>query len=132
MIDIEQSVLTLIKSSISEEVAEVYSEYTATPSEFPCVMVQEIVNKVFTDSQDSTSFENHCEISYQIDIFTVGPNKKFDAKRIANLIDEVLNKYNFTRTFCQRVSNAYDDKIYRFVARYDAIVGKDNYVYSIK
>lgn len=132
MIDVEQLIISKIKTAIAKEVSLVYSEYEASPSEFPCVMIQEIENSILTESQDSSSFENHCEVSYQIDIFTIGPNKKFEAKKIAMLIDDVLVKTNFNRISCQRVSNAYDDKIYRFTARYSAIIGKDYYVYSIK
>lgn len=132
MIDIEQQVINIVKNALSGSVEHIYSEYSASPSEFPCVMVQEIDNSMYINSQDASSFENHSEVSYQIDIYTTGTNKKFEAKRIAKLVDEALASKKFTRVSCRQVSNAYDDKIYRYVVLYSAIIGKDYYVYSIK
>ena len=67
---------------------------------------------------------------YSVNVYTntVG-YKKTEAKDIMETVDEEFTKLGFARTMCNPVSNLQDATIYRIVARYQASVDKNFYIY---
>lgn len=59
---------------------------------------------------------------------TVG-YKKSDAKDILEVVDNEFAKMGFARILCNPVANLSDATIYRIVARYQASIDRDLWVY---
>jgi len=133
MIDVEKKVFKIVRDGIKMEYPNirVYSEYTRTPKVFPCIMVEEIDTQTYLKSQDTNSVENHIIVSYQVDIYDDGENKKSSVKAIASTINDLFIGLKFSRVFGNKISNEDDDNIYRYTMRFTAVIGSDDYVYSI-
>ena len=94
-------------------------EYVAQPPKFPAVSVVEMDNNVDERAMDNGNVENAVNVMYQVDVYSnLNKGKKAQAKAIVALIDEVLAKYRFVRTFCNPIQNMNDATIYRMTARY--------------
>ena len=74
--------------------------------------------------------ENAALIAYEANVYSdkIGYNK-MEAKEIASDVDSIFSDIGFTRTFCNPVQNLEDKNVYRIVARYEAIVDKDLWIY---
>lgn len=133
MIDIEQEVFKLVRLAAKTENSSVtvYSEYTATPASFPCVMLTEINNSSLQSTQTTESMENHVQVAYQIDIYDKGDNKRKNAKNLAKAIDSALLGVKFSRGMLEKLSDNEDAQLYHIIARYDAVIDIDNRVYTI-
>ena len=131
MIDIENQVFTEIYNVVTASYpnAKIESTLNLTPSEFPCVCVEEISNTTLESTIDSTSNENHATVTYEVNIFTnktVG--KKSDEKDILNLIDTLMIGFGFVRISKEPVALSEGTK-YRIVIRYRAVVSKNQTLY---
>ena len=94
-------------------------EYVAQPPKFPAVSVVEMDNNVDERAMDNGNIENAVNVMYQVDVYSqLNKGKKAQAKAIVALIDAVLAKYRFVRTFCNPIQNMNDATIYRMTARY--------------
>lgn len=126
MIDIENLVLNNVKTALITEYPNinVVSEYLNAPASFPCVSVVEEDNSVYQRSQDSDNNENHVKVMFSVNVYsnkTTG--KKTEAKAIMKVVDSAFSSMKFTRTMKQTVNNI-DTSIYRYTARYEAVIGK--------
>ncbi len=133
MIDVEKKVFKIVRDGIKTGYPNirVYSEYIRTPKVFPCIMVEEIDTQTYLKSQDTNSVENHIIVSYQVDIYDNGENKKSSVKAIASTINDLFIGLKFSRVFGNKISNEDDDNIYRYTMRFTAVISSDYYVYSI-
>ena len=125
MIDIENDVINLVTETVHAEwtTAFVGGEYTEYPSSFPAVTVEEIDNRVYQRMR-TENIENAVTVTYQINVFSnKAGQRKSEAKSIMNAIDAVLTAKGFTRIMTEHVPNLNDSKIFRYVARYEAVVG---------
>lgn len=94
-------------------------EYVSQPPKFPAVMVVEMDNNVDERAMDNGNVENAVNVMYQVDVYSnLNKGKKAQSKAIISLIDEVLARYRFIRTFCNPIQNMNDATIYRMTARY--------------
>ena len=126
MIDIENKVFNDVAQAVvgTYTDASIYSEAVDVPSSFPCVTLEEISNKVYRKSSDSSALENHAIITYEFNVYSnLDSGKKTQAKDIQKIIDGIMEGFNFTRTLCMPMPNQ-DRTIYRIVARYEGIVSK--------
>ena len=128
MIDIENQVYTEIYNKVTASFpnAKIESTLNLTPSEFPCVCVEEISNTSLESSIDSASNENHATVTYEVNIFSnKAVGRKSEAKEILNLIDTMLLSYGFIRLSKEPVSLS-EGTMYRIIVRYRAVVSKDH------
>lgn len=104
-------------------------EYTDLPARFPAVTIVEEDNAV-VQRMRTTNIENAVSLMYSANVYTntVG-YKKSEAKDILEVVDDEFSKMGFARTMCNPVANLQDATIYRIVARYEATVDKDLWVY---
>lgn len=128
---IENEVFTLVKNELITEFGvnniEVTGEYNPTPSKFPCVYLYEADN--YNAGYDGCNHEVVTGVMYEVQVYTNKQSgKKAQAKNIMQVIDALLTRYGFTRTFMQQVPNMNDATIFRMVARYSAAV-IDNVIY---
>lgn len=125
MIDIENDVINLVTETVHNgwPTAFVGGEYTEYPSAFPAVTVEEIDNRVY-EKMRTENIENAVTVTYQINVFSnKAGQRKSEAKSIVNAIDTALTAKGFTRMMTEHVPNLNDSKIFRYVARYEAVVG---------
>jgi len=127
MIDVENLVIDKISKAIGASAysnAFVTSEYTDSPSEFPCVSVVEADNYTYRKTQDNDLKEHHTNVMYEVNVFSNKKNtSKSEAKAIIEIVDTAFQNMKFTRTFKDNVPNK-DKTIYRIVARYEAVIGE--------
>ena len=127
MIDVENLVIDTIskalKASTSYANTFVTSEYTDTPSSFPCVSVIEADNYTYRKTQDNDLKEHHTNVMYEINVYSnKTKGSKTEAKKIMEIVDSTMQNIKFTRTVKQAVPNK-DKTIFRIVARYEAVIG---------
>ena len=131
MIDIENQIYTLISDAVKTEYpnAKVESVLNLSPSEFPCVCVEEINNTTYRSSSDSGSIENHAELAYEVNIFSNKlSGKKMEVKKISAIVDEIFANLNFIRT--ASIPSQLDDSTkYRKLLRYAAVSDKNGTIY---
>lgn len=104
-------------------------EFTDLPARFPAVTIVESDN-IIVQRMRTTNIENAVTVMYEVSVYTntVG-YKKAEAKEIMATIDEEFAKMGFARIMCNPVANLQDATIYRMVARYQASVDKNLWVY---
>lgn len=132
MIDVEFA----IYNSVVSDLKLIYPDITATgdvsssPAKFPAVSIVEINNSVLPRMR-THKIENAVSVSYEVNIYSnkTGYNK-IEAKEILSVIDGTFERIGFTRAFCNPVQNLDDARIYRIVARYEAVIDKDFWIYQ--
>ena len=132
MINIENEIFNDVSTKVRTSVPDIYmsGEYVKSPPTFPAVSLVEMDNTHYTSTQTSSEMENHADVMYEVNVYSnkkVG--KKSECKKIIALIDNEMTAMGFTRTMLQPIPNMDDATIYRMVARYKAIVSKNNVIY---
>lgn len=126
MIDIESIVFDTVYKAVKLKFpkAEVKSVYVESAAEFPCVCVVEDDNRTFQKTLDGSLNEHHAELLYTVTVYSNKKNgKKEEARAIAKVIDEAMQGMKFTRIMLNQIPNI-DQRIYRIVGRYRAIVSE--------
>lgn len=126
MIDIESIVFDTVYKAVKSKFpkAEVKSVYVESAAEFPCVCVVEDDNRTFQKTLDGSLNEHHAELLYTVTVYSNKKNgKKEEARAIAKVIDETMQGMKFTRIMLNQIPNI-DQRIYRIVGRYRAIVSE--------
>lgn len=131
MIDLENDVFDTVAHALREahEGVFVTSDEVPIDANLPAVSIVEADNRV-VESMRTLNIENAVSVMYEVNIYsnkTTG--KKSEAKAIAATLDDAFSALNFTRTLRNQVPNFNDTRIYRIVARYEAIIDKDFWIY---
>ena len=132
MINVENEIFDRVSTSVRERFpnANMTGEYVKSPASFPHISLEEQDNSVFTNTQTSTEYENHVVLMYEVNVYSNKTRgKKTECKEIISLIDNEMLSLGFTRTMLQPIPNMDDATIYRLIARYTAIISKDNMIY---
>lgn len=131
MIDIEFAVYNTVTEDLKMMYPNIFAtgDISSSPARFPAVSIVEINNSV-VQSMRTANIENAVSIAYEVNVYSnkLGYNKT-EVKEILSVIDESFAKLGFTRTFSNPVQNLEDENIYRIVARYEAVVDKDFWIY---
>lgn len=125
MIDIENDVFNVVAEAVRAEYPNAYvaGEYDDSPASFPAVTVVEADNYVYKRMR-SENIENAAEVMFEVNVYSNrAAGRKTEAKEIMNLIDETLTGRGFTRSVKTQAPNLANAKVYRIVARYNAVVG---------
>lgn len=126
MVDIENKVFNDIATTLRSQFEGIYvvGEFIDLPNNFPCVTLVEEDNYTYLDSQDTSLKENHATVVYTVNVYSNKTNgKKTEAKKIADVVDGLMQDMKFTRTFRSQIPNT-DRTIYRIIMRYSAVVSK--------
>lgn len=126
MIDIENKVLDTVFAAVRNQYtnANCYGEYVAVPAGFPCVCLYEQSNTTYRRSQDTDLHEHQSNLMYSCNVYSDKANgKKAEARAIAKLVDETMQRMKFTRTFFEPLPNL-DRTVYRITMRYEAVAGE--------
>lgn len=132
MIDIENAVFDRVSEKVRSQYPDIFmsGEYVKSPSSFPCASIIEMDNSAYEYSQTSSEMENHASVMYEVNVYSNRKKyKKAECKAIMALIDKEMQSMGFSRIMMNPIPNMDDATIYRMVARYRAIVSKDNVIY---
>lgn len=132
MINIEEEIFNDVATEVRSKYPKIYmvGEYVKSPTSFPFVSLIEQDNYVYTKTQTSLNDENHCQVMYEVNVYSNKiKGKKTECKEIMALIDSVMLHKGFTRTMLQPIPNIDDATIYRIVARYTGVVSKDKQIF---
>ncbi|MBR6932735.1 MAG: hypothetical protein IKH49_05475 [Bacteroidales bacterium] len=62
---------------------------------------------------------------YEVNVMSVSASgRKTEAKKIADVVDQVFEGLGFTRTMREQIPNFLDATVFRLVMRYEATVGE--------
>ena len=125
-----------IYNAVSTELKLIYPDVFTTgdvpfaPARFPAVSIVEISNGVVMRARTS-NIENAVSVAYEVNVYSnkVGYSK-IEAKEILSVVDASFQNLGFTRVFCNPIQNLEDRNIYRIVARYEAVIDKDFWIYQ--
>ena len=99
---------------------------TEAPTAFPAASLIEVSNTTVRRLQTSTPVENFAVITYQLDVYATS---KSGCKNVLSAVDEAMIAMNFTRISGTYISNATNTKVFRYTARYDAMIDQDGNIY---
>ena len=132
MIDIKSNIFNIITKNIREKYKNIFltGEYVKSPPSFPCISIMETDNQIYRNTRTTDCIENHVQVIYEVNVYSnKARRKKSECKEITAFIDTQFQMLGFTRTLLTTVPNEQDATIYRMVARYRAIVSKQNIIY---
>ena len=131
MIDVESIIFSTVASALRAVYDDIFvsGEFVDVPAKFPAVTIVESDNAI-VQRMRTTNIENAVTVMYEVNIYTntVG-YKKSEAKDILEVVDDEFSKMGFARVLCNPVANLSDATIYRIVARYQASIDRDLWVY---
>lgn len=119
MINVENRVLSNVKTYISDVCQTVQNDNTKSPASFPAVSVEQIDNP--DTAVDLENTENAVFSTIEIQSFS---NKNItEAKTIINSACDAMRIMGYERRYGpSKVANAADTNIFRMVARFKRIV----------
>ena len=101
---------------------------TEMPTAFPAASLIEMSNTTVRGKQSSTPVENFARIMYQLEVYATSKSK---CKAVYAAIDEAMLAMNFTRVSGNYINVIDNTKVFRYVARYEALVDTDGNLYRI-
>lgn len=131
MIDIENIIYTTLKKVLINECKLnpqfISTEIVLKPKNYPWVTIIEMMNIPYSKTQTNDDIENHVDVVYEINVYTNDKNgKKSRCKKIISTVDTKMKNLGFRRIMLSPIPNVNDPTIYRIIARYEAIVSKEN------
>ena len=132
MTDFESQIFTFLAVPLRDKFPGIYiaGEYVKSPPKFPAVFISEAENTLFRRSSGSGNPESHAALRYDVDVYsnkTTG--KKSEAKAILAEISDLMQSINFQRIAMTPVPNEADSTIFRYHAKFRAVIGSDGTLY---
>lgn len=128
MIDYEQDIITAVReglaaASMSEVV--LFDQTILTPSEFPCVCIEEIDNYTYRKTIDSGGNEHHVRVAYEVNVYSNRTyDKRGECKSIFAAVSDVLTGLGFSRN-SRHPAELNKSTAYRLVGRFMAVIDED-------
>lgn len=125
MIDYEQDIITAVRegleaASMSEVV--LLDQTILSPSEFPCVCIEEIDNYTYRNTIDTGSNENHVRVAYEVNVYSNRTyDKRGECKSIFSVVSDVLTGLGFSRN-SRHPAELNETTAYRLVGRFMAVI----------
>ena len=132
MVDIENDVFDHVYTFVKAMYPNVSmaSERSESPSEFPFVSIEESGNTTYEQSLTGDGKENHSIVTFTVEVYSNKlPGRKKEARDIAQAVDLAMESLGITRTMMSPMPNMFNIGVYRIVARYRCVVGKDKTIY---
>lgn len=111
-----------------DKAVQTSSVYKNIPSSYPFVSIELIENSVYEPGSDSKDIENFANMSYEINVYAKGDTKMSKAYGLLGVADNFMKSIGFRRIIAQPMQDQ-NETLYRIIARYEAVVGKDLKVY---
>ena len=132
MIDIESQVYTKAATALRTAFSgiEMSSAAEYRPAKFPFVRLCEADNYSYRASQDSLSNENHANVMYEAEVYSIKKSgKKEEARAIQAELDKAMDEMGFVRTTMTTMVDK-EGTMVRIVSRYTAVVSKNHVIYG--
>ena len=132
MLDYMNEIFTAVATEVraKHEGTKVTGEYTRSPSEFPCVTLDETENVTVAELVDSSKEEKHSGLQYRLQVFSNSTNgKKAQARAIFATADSVLRDMGFRRVTYSTTPEIYNSTIYSITANYEGIISSQGFMY---
>ena len=129
MIDFEVKIFNRVYDRVAPLCAKnrfVSTIITEPPTAFPAASLIEMDNRTVRNLQSSTPIENFALITYQLEVFAT---TKAKCREVFAEADEEMISMNFTRVSGAYINNADNTKVFRYVARYEAVVDPEGNLY---
>ena len=129
MIDAEVKIFNRVYASVAPLCAKnrfVSTIITEPPTAFPAASLIEINNRTVSIRQASTPIEHFSRVMYQLDVYAIS---KSNCKEVFAAADDVMISLNFNRVSGQYMDNAGNTKVFRYVARYEAVIDSVGNIY---
>jgi len=129
MIDYEVKVFNRVYADVAPLCAN--NRFVSTPiteplTAFPASSLIEMDNATVQNLQSSTPSENYALVTYQLEVYATSKAK---CRQVVAAADGAMIALNFTRISGQYIVNLDNTKVFRYVARYEAVVDKDGNFY---
>ena len=129
MIDYEVKIFNKVHAAVASLCAN--NKFVSTiindmPTALPAASLIEMDNATVRRLQSSTPTENFALITYQLEVFA---KTKSECKKVYAAADDAMIAMNFTRISGMYINNIENMKVFRYVARYEAVVDSDGNLY---
>lgn len=127
MIDIENDVFQAVYDPTVLEFPNLFlsSEHEDLPASLPAATLMMSDNRIL-ERMRTDQIENAVTVMFELNVYSdKAAGKRSEAKKIFNKIDGLLTGFGFTRQTFGQIANLNNDRIFRIVARYAAVVGPD-------
>ena len=130
MINNSSEMFTRITTALQEYDSSVKtsSVYTNSPSSYPFVSVEMVMNDVYEQGIDSGDIENFADMSYEINVYSKGDTRMSRAWKLLEVADNVMKSVGYLRVSATPMQDQ-NETLYRIIARYEGVVSKDLKVY---
>lgn len=127
IVDITNEILTDIKAALPE--ITVLSPHQFVTPNFPTIIIEELENTDDVSTKDSSGFV-YANVSYSIEIYTVGSTRISEAKKIRNQINRIISeKYGLARKMSRSLPNYLDGDVYRYQLTYSGKISMTKTIY---
>ena len=93
---------------------------------FPAASLIEIDNRTVRSRQSTSLVENYALVTYQLDVFATSKSK---CREVYAAADDAMLGMNFTRTSGQYINIPNNTKVFRYTARYQAMIDSEGNIY---
>lgn len=132
MKDIENELYALVKARLAEEMPEVFTTQerpNGLPKQLPCVAFLEADNFTAAATIDSSGRQKYADLTYTATAYSNKvAGRKSEAKKIINIVDEIMFGMNFRRESSMPETPINDGKIYVQASRYVARTDGENII----
>jgi hypothetical protein len=128
MIDFEVKIFNKVHTVVAPLCAPkgFVSKQIVKATAFPAASLIEMDNTTVRDKLSSTPRENFALITYQLDVFAM---KKSECRAVFAAADDMMLKLNFSRMGGRYIDNPGNPDVFRYTARYEAVVDPDGNIY---
>lgn len=129
MIDYEVKIFNRVHASVAPLCAKgkfISTMFSSPPTGFPAASLVEIDNITVTDRQSSTPVENYALVTYQLDVYAMS---KAECRKVLTAADNAMIALNFNRMSSPFYHSATNEKVFRYTARYEAMIDPDGNIY---
>ena len=129
MIDYEVKIFNRVHAAAASLCAEkkfVSTIITSLPTALPAASLIEMDSRTVKELQGSTPVESHALITYQLEVYA---KSKSECRAVYSAADEAMIAMNFSRISGLYINNQDNTKVFRYVARYEAVIDRDGNLY---
>lgn len=129
MIDAEVKIFNRVYAKVAPLCADkkfVSTVISEEPTAFPAASLIEMDNRILRDFQTSTPIENFALVTYQLDVYATS---KRECRNVFEAADETMVSMNFCRISGMYINYPTNTKLFRYTARYDAIIDRNGNIY---
>jgi hypothetical protein len=131
MIDREVQIFNRVYNAVAPLCANkrfVSTIITEAPTAFPAASLIEMDNRTVQNRQTSTPIENYSLVTYQLDVYATTKSK---CREVYAAADDAMIAMNFNRIGGQYINNYGNTKVFRYVARYEAMIDREGNIYRV-